>query len=170
MNQKCILILVSIAVLLLCNGCGAYSPGAFFSMFSLEDSVKNNSLRSGLLCPKVGMGGGIGGGGGGTSGVFGRGHASHHKGVSFSCQINGAGNNSFNETEFITSLRADVERQLHSSGANAIRQGSTVSPGFDFEFIENGLKGRINVLGHRSSSNYYTLVADISEESDSEAK
>jgi hypothetical protein len=171
MNQKSIVLLVVIAALLVCNGCGPYSPGAFFSKFSLEYSVKNNSSRSGLLCSNESMGSGGGGGGGGTtSGVFGLGRASHHKAVSFSCQINEVGNNSFNEAEFIALLRADVERQLHSSGAKVIKQGSTVSPGFDFEYSEGDLKGRINILGRRNSTNYYTLLAELNEESNSEAK
>jgi hypothetical protein len=158
------LFIVFPALLLTSSGCRAlmnFSSSSFFSSFSLEELVKNNQSPPGVICAKGGMGGG-------SVGFWsvGRKQSSGDKTSGFACQL-GAG--SFDEAAFIASLKADVEKAIIHSGAKVMSEGSSAPGGFYFEYSEGDIHGRINIVG-KIKSNYYSLEANLHENSEAKAR
>jgi hypothetical protein len=135
-----------------------YGPSTFFSNFSLAQLVKKNGSPSGLLCYEGGMGG-IGGGGGG----WGSKQVSYNKSESFSCRIKSSLTQEFDEEEFISSLRKDVEKDLNESGPKITRAEIPTSSSFSFEYEEGAMQGRIEINGERKEAQYYSLRASLKE-------
>ena len=147
------------ALLLIPNGCKGleFSPSSFFSNFSLEELVKKNRSPSGMICTKGGTGGVAD-----NFSIVGPGQSSSNKGESFSCEVS---DDTFNEADFMASLKADVEQELNRSGATIIKQGSLEPRSFYFEYSERDVHGRIGIGGKRSEANYYSLEATLDEKS-----
>lgn len=143
------------------NGCTRVfmnlSSTSFLSNFSLEDLVKKNSSPSGQLCAGGGMGGG-----GGTFSSAGHGRSSSHKSTSFSCQIKSSGESGFDEAAFLASLKVDVEKEIGTSGAKVVGEESSGPAGFYFEYIQQDIRGRVEISGKKSGS-FYTLEAKLIE-------
>lgn len=161
--NRIVLVIVFAALLLISNGCKTLmnsSSSSFFNNFSLEELVKKNQSPSGMICAK----GGMGGGGVRVSSV-GRKQSSNNKSSSFSCQVDA----SFDETAFIASLKADVEREIIRSGAKTINQDSSDPAGFYFEYSEGDIQGRISI-GGKSRLNYYSLEATLDEKTEDKGK
>jgi hypothetical protein len=134
--------------LLINCGCSTllhHSSSSFLANFSLEDLVKKDRSPSGMICAK----GAMGGDGGGVWSV-GRRQSSSYKNSSFSCQVDPT----FEGAAIIASLKADVEREINSSGAKVINQGSSDPAGFYFEYRQGGILGRIDILGKKSGADY----------------
>jgi hypothetical protein len=157
-----------LAILVTNSGCSALmhlSSSSFLSKFSLEDLVKSNRSPYGRACAN----GGMGGAGVGASSI-GRRQSSSYKSSSFSCQIDAAGENTFDGTAFIASLKADVEKEINDSGAKVINQGSSDPAGFYFEYRDGAVRGRIDISGKKSGANYYSLQASLDEKRETESK
>jgi hypothetical protein len=131
------------------------SSSSFLSNFSLERLVRQNRSTSGMLCAQGGLGG-IGGG----SGSVGHTQSSINKIFSFACQITGG---SFDETAFVSSLKADVEQEITRSGATIVDRGTTHQAEFHFEYSEREILGRISIEGKKSGPDYYSLTAKLDE-------
>ncbi|MGH9905341.1 MAG: hypothetical protein ACRD8U_07130 [Pyrinomonadaceae bacterium] len=99
--------------------------------------MKKNRSPSGMICAKGAMGG-MGGGGASVSSE----QSFSNKMHSFSCQISVG---SFDEVDFVASLKADVEQEINLSGATIVNQGSSEPVGFYFEYSEGNILGRINI-------------------------
>jgi hypothetical protein len=159
MNRITLLIVLSV-FLMGSLGCGALmniSSSSFLSKFSLEELVKKNRSPSGMICAKGAMGG-MGGGSGWVSSE----QYSSNKMHSFSCQISA---DSFDEADFVATLKADVEQEINLSGATIVNQGSSDPVGFYFEYSEGNILGRVNIEGKKSGGNYYSLHAKLNEKS-----
>jgi hypothetical protein len=158
-------LVILLTALLMGNGCARalmnLSSSSFLSNFSLEELVKKNRSPSGLLCGSGGLGGM--GGGGSSFSRAGYGQSSSHKSSSFSCQIKSTGESSFDEADFLASLKADVEKEIADS-AKVADQGTTGQTGFYFEYVEHDIRGRIEISG-KSSPPFYTLEAKLVESS-----
>lgn len=158
------MLVIFLTGLLMSNGCARVlmnlSSSSFLANFSLEELVKKNRSPSGQLC------GGLGGLGGGGSSISSArpGRSSSHKSSSFSCQIKSNGGSSFDEADFLASLKADVEKEIADSGAKVVGQGSTGLAGFYFEYVEDDISGRVEIAG-KSSPPFYTLEAKLVESS-----
>jgi hypothetical protein len=155
------MLMTLLIALLIGNGCAHalmnLSSSAFLSNFSLEDLVKRNGSPSGQLCAGGGMGGG-----GGTGSSVGHGRSSSHKSTSFSCQIKSTGESSFDEAAFLASLKVDVEKEIAASGAKVVGEGSSGPAGFYFEYIQQDIRGRVEISGKKSGT-FYTLEAKLIE-------
>lgn len=90
-----------------------------------------------------------------------------NKSSSFSCQISA---DSFDETAFIASLKADIEQEINRSGATIMNRGSSDPAEFYFEYSEGNVHGRISIGGNKSVANYYSLEATLNERSGAESK
>jgi hypothetical protein len=137
----------------------------FFSQFSLQKLVEKNKSRAGLICSAGGMGG-IGGGGGGV----GRREFRHHKGEAFSCRIKTDEGEQFDETEFIASLKEDVEKDIIASGTKITDRGDPDASSFYFEYGIENIQGHIDISGKKVRDNYYSLRADLDEKGRKEAE
>ena len=145
--------------------CTAYMlslQSPFFAKFSLRELVERNKSHLGLDCSAC-----CGGAGGGTGSV-GRKESHFHKGESFSCQIDSA--EQFDEGRFITALKQTVEAELNQSKAKIIGSGNPDATSFYFEYTMEGTRGKVEVSGRKTPGNYYSLEADLDENTNSEAK
>jgi hypothetical protein len=136
----------------------------FLTNFSLEDLVKKNNSPAGKLCAAGGLRS-IGGGGG-----VGPDRTSSDQHSKFSCQIKTGAENSFDQVAFLASLKADVERQIVTSGAQVTGQGDSGSAGFYFEYREHDIHGRVEILGVKNGANLFVLQAKLAESREAQAK
>ena len=123
------------------------SQSAFLAQFSLPKTLANVKAP-GLDCSKFGEGGGLGG----SAGGIGSGRVSHSQSHSTFCGI--VRPEQFEETGFIQSLKAEIERQIKSNGAQV--QGSRLSGsnGFQIEYAEGKIQGKVEITGQRKESTY----------------
>jgi hypothetical protein len=153
-----------VMALLLSAGCTAYMSSLqspFFAKFSLRELVERNKSHLGLNCSAC-----CGGGGGGTGAL---GKESHfHKGESFSCQIDSA--EQFDEGRFIAALKQTIETELNQGKAKIIGSANPDAASFYFEYTREGTRGKVEVSGQKTPGNYYSLNADLDENSNGEAK
>jgi hypothetical protein len=158
---------VFVMTLLLSAGCTAYMSflqSPFFAKFSLRELVEKNKSHLGMNCTAGGGGGGIGTGTGGV----GRGGSHFHKGESFSCLIDSA--EQFDERGFVAALKQTVETELDQSEAKITASANRDASSFYFEYTIKGIRGKVEVSGRKTPGNYYSLVADLDESTNSEAK
>jgi hypothetical protein len=131
---------------------------AFFSKFSLVELTWNNSSEWGLLCDETG------GHGPGVSGQSSGAKGSRQRlSEGFTCQIVEADDDRFNETGFLDSLKAAIERDVKSSGAFVTREGSSNSSGFYVEYSDGDTHGRLEISGKSIGNQYYDVAASIDE-------
>lgn len=143
-----------------------YRPSTFFAGFSLSEMVRNSPrLRRGSpFGSGVGAGGGGGGGTANSSSSTDSSVARYHKSESFSFQVGGADDERFDATEFIASLKAEVEKEINEEGARLKEHAAPDSSSFYFEYSEEGITGRIEI-SCRLSKNSCTLSARLTETS-----
>jgi hypothetical protein len=154
MEIRSILLLLVFLLTSLGTGCKSLSraaiqasQSAFLAQFSLP-KTRANVKAPGLDCSKFGEGGGIGGSAGGV----GSGRVSHSQSHSTFCGIERP--EQFEEAGFIQSLKAEIERQIQSNGAQV--QGSRLSGsnGFQIEYAEGKIQGKVEMTGQRKESTY----------------
>ena len=146
--------------------CTAYMlslQSPFFAKFSLRELVETNKSL-GLNCAAGGGGGGMGSGTGGVS----RRESHFHKVESFSCQIDSA--EQLDEGGFIAALKQVVEAELNKSKAKIIGSGNPDATSFYFEYTMEDTRGKLEVSGRKTPGNYYSLEADLDENTKKEAK
>ena len=131
------------------------SQSAFLTQFSLHKTVANINAP-GLDCSKFGEGGGIGGSAGGV----GSDSVSHNQSYTIFCEIEGSGQ--FQEAGLIQSLKSEIDRKIQSAGAQI--QGSTTSSnrGFQIEYVEGKIHGKVEMLGEKKES-YYIVTVNVEE-------
>ena len=136
-----------------------------FSMnFSLEKAAKQTGY-SNMNCSSGGGGGGGGGGiSAGTGGFgFGGGSSQYHSSVSLSCGVQDApATASFDESQFLTLLKSELEKEIQTSGALIRESGKSSSNAFYFAYEAKSIRGRIDISGMRQGA-YYTLSSAIDE-------
>jgi hypothetical protein len=137
-------------------------PSVFYSNFSLADLVQRNTSRFAQHCSS----GGMGGGGTGTAGLSsGSTTVRYHMSVSYSCHIKSSQPGETDVTEFMASLRADVENDITRSGAHITDGGDLKLSGFYFRYVTVGIQGRVELSGWFTGVNVYTLTAAFTETS-----
>ena|ERR1700730_12925716 len=154
-----------VMALLLIAGCTAYMSSLqspFFGKFSLRELVERNKSHLGLDCSACC------GGAGGSTGSVGRKESHFHKGESFSCKIDSA--EQFDEGRFIAALKQTIESELNQSKAKIIGSANTNATSFYFEYTREGTRGKVEVSGNKTLGNYYSLNADLDENTNSESK
>lgn len=154
-----ILIAFAICLALLYSSCVWSRETSFFSNFSIRQFVEHSKSSAGLICDSGGGGGGIGSHAGGIS--SGGTHFNAHKSDSFGCRLKS--NESFDETKFFSTLKLDVERALNDNGAQITDSGSTGPTNFYFAYTLKNLRGRVQVSGTRTGTDYYNVRADLGE-------
>jgi hypothetical protein len=156
-----------VTALLPVAACTAYMlslQSPFFDKFSLRELVERNKSHLGLNCAAGGGGGGIGSG----TGSVGRRESHFHKGESFSCQIDSP--EQFDEGRFIAALKQTIETELNESKAKIIGSANTNATSFYFEYTREGTRGKVEVSGSKTLGNYYSLNADLDENTNSDAR
>jgi hypothetical protein len=151
-------VFITLVAVLLISGCAAFmnlSSSSFLTNVSLERLVRQNRSASGMICAQGGMGGMAGGSGG-----VGYTQSSINKFFSFACQIT---DRSFDEADFVNSLKADVEHEITRSGATIMDRGTRHPAEFHFEYSEGRILGRISIEGKKSGADYYSLTARLNE-------
>jgi len=130
----------------------------FFTNFSLQELVKNKLYLPTSYPNRSSRGAG--------GGHLGHGQFLYRRSESFPCPIYVSDYVSFDEQGFITSLKAEVEKEIIDSAATISRQGNIEgnfnSSEFYFEYTQDGIKGRIVISGKMIKSSYY-LTADLEE-------
>jgi hypothetical protein len=147
--------------------CTAYMSSLqspFFAKFSLRELVERNKSHLGLNCAAGGGGGGMGS----STRRFGRRESHSHKGESFSCQIDST--EPFDEVGFIATLKQTVEAELNQSKAKIIASATPDATSFYFEYSMEATRGKLKISGRKTPGNYYSLEADLDENTSSEAK
>jgi hypothetical protein len=131
---------------------------AFLANFSLRKLVNDK-----LHLPATYPGASSRGGGGG---FFGPGQSICHRSESFTCPVYASDYVSFDEQGFVTSIRAEIEKEIINHDAAIRRQGNIDgdfnSSEFYFEYTQGEIKGRIVISGKMIESGYY-LTVDIEE-------
>jgi hypothetical protein len=157
-NLKRNLLALTIIFILTTGGCKMQMPQSkFLSAFSLDKSVRNTGFAG--INPS-GPSGGIGGSSGGI-GVHGT-DAHHSSSTGF--MINEAGDDGFDEREFMESLKSQIKKEIEENGGSVTASGSRESSEFYFDYKSGSSEGRITVSGSRRGS-YYSLKADADESS-----
>lgn len=136
-----------------------FKSSNFLTYFSLKELVENNASPSGILFAKR-AGGGIGGGlSGGDSE-----QTTHIKHETFACWIKSEDFDKFDEAEFVSSLRKDVENSLNESDLKITENNSANSSSFRFEYKNGEMEGQIEISGEMKNR-YYELKAMATEKS-----
>jgi hypothetical protein len=132
---------------------------AFFAKFSLRKLV-NDKLRLPASYPG-GASRGVG-----RAGLASPGQLLLHKSESFTCPIYASDYVSFDEQGFVTSLKAEIEKEISDCAASITGQGDIEgnfnSSEFYFEYTQEEIKGRIIISGKMVDGGYY-LTAGIEE-------
>jgi hypothetical protein len=144
-----------------CTACIGPRGSAFFSGFSLENLVKNDRSKTGLVCDSNGDGGG--GGSHFSSFGFGRNQFDVHKGLDFACKLKSEAAERLDGAHLIAALQFDVEQALRDSGAKVIDRGNPDPTSFYFAYSFESIQGRVQVSGKITSGNYLSLQADLNE-------
>jgi len=90
------------------------------------------------------------------------------KNESFTCQIDSA--EQFDEGGFIAALKQKVEAELNQSKAKIIGSTNPDASSFYLEYTTEGTRGKVEVSGGKTPGTYYSLEADLDENTNSEAK
>lgn len=138
-----------------------YKPSPFYSNFSLADLVKRNSAAQELADFSGGEGGGVSTGSHGGRSKESR----YHKSDSFAFQLRTAGLTKINETNFLSSLKADAQDEIIKTGARITEARDLEGRGYCFAYSEEGIQGQIEIAGRLAGGNYYNLNATLSETS-----
>jgi hypothetical protein len=154
MEMRSILLLLVLILNLLGIGCKSLtrsaiqaSQSAFLAQFSLPKTLVTINAP-GLDCSKFGEGGGIGASAGGK----GSGGVSHSQSHSTFCGIERP--EGFQEAGFIQSLKTEIERQIQSSGAQVRGSRYSGGNGFQIEYAEGKIQGKVEITGQRQESTY----------------
>lgn len=123
-------------------------PSKFSTQFSLIELVKNNTSPSGLLCARH-----TGGIGGWLSGGNWK-QTTHNKHETFHCPIKSTDADKFNEEEFISSLRKDVENSIKQSGLKITQTIAPNSSSFRFAYKKGRMNGQIDISGEMRNGHY----------------
>ncbi len=137
------------------------ASSSFFTQFSLQDLANKNNSPSGLLFPKRktgGIGGGLYSSGGDSE------QTTNIKHGTIFLNIKSEDSNKFDEQEFISSLRKDVEDSINQSRLKIIKTNSQNSSSFRFEYTKGKMEGQIDISGEMKDG-YYELKAMIVEKS-----
>jgi len=131
---------------------------AFFANFSLLELIKDKLYLPTSYPNRSSRSAG--------GGHLGHGQFLYRRSESFPCPVYVSDYVSFDEQGFITSLKAEVEKEIIDSAATISRQGNIEgnlnSSEFYFEYTQEGIKGRIVISGKMIKSGYY-LTADLEE-------
>ncbi|MBO0860744.1 MAG: hypothetical protein J2P21_20125 [Chloracidobacterium sp.] len=132
---------------------------SFFANFSLRKLVNDKLNLPAATYPGASL---RGGGGGFTVG----GQSICHKSESFTCPIYASDFVSFDEQGFVTSIKAEIEKEMINLEVSINRQGKIDgdfnSSEFYLEYSHGEIKGRIVISGKMIASGYY-LSAYIEE-------
>ena len=132
---------------------------SFFSNFSIRHLVEGNKSAAKFGCDTKGAGGGADFNRIWSAGSGGRSFDSH-KSDSFTCRVS---TGTFDQTDLLSTLKLDVERALHDSGAQITDRGSSGSADFYFAYVAKRVRGRVQISGQRVGSDYYNVRADLEE-------
>lgn len=134
-------------------------PSNFLTEFSLKEMVKKNNSTTGLLCAKRSTGGvGFDSSGGNSEQTV------HNKHETFGCWVKDVDSDKFDEEEFISSLKKDVEDSINQSGLKITETNSPNSSSFRFEYESEKMKGQIEISGEMKNG-YYELKVMAVEKS-----
>jgi hypothetical protein len=155
-----LLVAALVTAALIITGYATMKPkqSSFYSNFSLHELVHKNKTRAGQICSS----GPAGGGGLGAS-FTGGGSVHNRKGDSFRCRIKSDDSGQFNESELITSLKEDVEKEIQTSGAKIVDGGNVGVGGFYFEYSLGDIRGRIDISGKKIREDSFDLKAELEE-------
>lgn len=134
-------------------------PSNFLTEFSLKELITNNTSPSGLLLAKQRLGGVGGSLSGGNQE-----QTSHSRHESLPCWIKSEDADRFDEKEFISSLKKDIENSLNESGLKITRNNSANPSSFRFVYENGEMKGQIDISGEMKNG-YYELKAMATEKS-----
>ena len=137
-----------------------FGPSTFYTTFSLADLIARCTCD--FISSDVSGGGGGGGCATGT-GVQDEAQAHYQKSETHSFQITGRGE----EAQFISQLKAEIEKQIADCGANVTISVGPSKSGFALEYAEEGIRGRIEISGELTA-NYYSVNVNLIEASGSE--
>ena len=135
-------------------------PSKFFTEFSLKDLVENNTSPSGSLFASH-----SGGGGGSVASGGNSERTTHNKSAHLFYQVKSEDVDKFDEKQFISSLRKDVEDRINQSGLIITKTDSPSSSNFHLEYEFEKMKGQIDISG-ATKNGYYELQAMILEKHD----
>jgi hypothetical protein len=160
--KRTISIAMAVYLTVLCASCrSSGEETAFFSNFSIRNLVESRKLSTRFPCDA------IGGGGGGVdsnrifSGGSGRRRFDSHKGDSFTCRLKS--NEPFDETDWFSLLKLDVERALRDNGAQITDRGSAGAADFYFGYVVKDVRGRVQISGQRIGTDNYNVHAKLEE-------
>jgi hypothetical protein len=123
--------------------------------------VESGKSSASIACDAIGAGGG-GADFNRTFGVgSGRRRFNSHKSDSFTCRLKS--NESFDETDLVSTLKPDVKRALHDNGAQITDRGSSGSADFYFAYVLKDVRGRVQIAGQRIGTDNYKVHADLEE-------
>ncbi|MGI8787932.1 MAG: Clp protease N-terminal domain-containing protein [Pyrinomonadaceae bacterium] len=134
-------------------------PSAFFIKFSLRESVNRNYSHSRMSSGGIGFGGSGGMLSGGNSA-----QTTNNKHESFSFRVKSPDSNEFDEAEFISSIKEDVEDSIKLSHLKITKTDSPNPSSFRFEYRKGKMNGRVEISGELTNE-YYRLKTAIIEES-----
>jgi hypothetical protein len=138
----------------------------FLTQFSLRELVNKNNSPSGLLFPKRetgGIGGGLSSSGGDSQ------QTTNIKHETIFLRIKSEDSDKFNEEEFISSLRKDVEDSINQSGLEITETNTPNSSSFHVEYKAEGMEGQIDISGEMKNG-YYELKVMAVEKSSQKTK
>ena len=141
--------------------CGAHMSSIqsqFFIKFSLRELVAKNEFSAGLDCSETSGGGGMSMG---TAGV-GKQGSTFTRLDTVACQITGP--EIFDEAKFIEALRESVLKDLLEYKATVVGQ-NTDGKSFVLQYGLTDVAGTLKVSGTRGPARFYTLEANLDEES-----
>lgn len=141
----------------------------FLTQFSLRELANKNDSPSGLLFPKRETGG-IGGTGGGLYSIDGDlEQTTNTKHETIFLQIKSEDSHKFDEAEFISSLKKDVENSISENRLKVKKANSQSSSGFRLEYEKGRMKGQIDISGEMKNG-YYEMRAMIIEKNSQKTK
>jgi len=82
--------------------------------------------------------------------------------VLFTCRIAETESDRFDETGFLNSLMAAIEKEIKDSGAHTTQEGSSNSSSFSLS-IGGDTHGHIEISGKSVGDQYYNVAASIDE-------
>ncbi|MDQ3750067.1 MAG: hypothetical protein M3367_13825 [Acidobacteriota bacterium] len=141
-------------------------PSNFLTQFSLRELVNENNSPSGLLFPKRktgGIGGGLSSSGGDSE------QTTNIKHETIFLGIKSEDSDKFDEEEFISSLRKDVENSINQSGLEITEANTPNSSSFHIKYKAEGMEGQMDISGEMKNG-YYELKVMAVEKSGQKTK